>query len=123
MVCIVSMPLDDLEDVEIELALLSSFLADERMAGLVGEMRDIDHRQRISAFEHQRTADRHIAQGLFGAQHRLRAAQAAQVQYDVVCVGLVAHAAMNPLRQKPCYCDALSSTVNPKRCFCCTLGI
>ena len=59
-------------------------LSGERLAGLVDEMRHVDDGQRIRALEHERSADRDLAQGFSCPQHRLRAAQTAQVEDRVV---------------------------------------
>ncbi len=57
---------------------------DPRYDEIIDEMRDVDHGQRIGAFQHQRAAERHVAQGFLRAQHRLRAAQAAQIEDAVI---------------------------------------
>src|SRR6516225_974802 len=76
---VVSSLFDDLENVERAV----TGLRGERVAGLIGESGHVDHGQRIGAFEHQGAADRNGAQRLLGAQHRLRAAQAAQVEHGL----------------------------------------
>src|SRR5215470_9774799 len=62
----------------VELAVL--LVALQRVAGLLHEMRDIDHGERIGAFEHEDTADRDVAERLLRPQHRLRAVEPAQVE-------------------------------------------
>ena len=55
-------------------------LVDELAAGLAREDWDIDDRQRVGAFQHERTAQRQAHQRRFRPQHRQRAEEAAKIE-------------------------------------------
>jgi hypothetical protein len=70
----------DPKDVEIAVARLRA----QRVPGLIDEMWYVDHRQRIGTLHHQGAADGNVAESFLGAQHRLRAAQAAKIEHKLV---------------------------------------
>src|SRR6266849_2465469 len=72
-----SLLLDDAENMEVAAALK----ARDPVAGLVDEMRHVDHHQGIGAFEHERAAHRQVAQRRLRPQDHVRATHAAQIEH------------------------------------------
>ena len=75
-----SVPLYDLENIEFAVACLGA----QRVSGLIDKMRHVDRCQWIGAFKDKGTADRNIAERFLGAQYRLRTAQAAKVENNLL---------------------------------------
>lgn len=71
-----SMPFDEPEYEQV----ISTSLLRQFVTGLTNEMRNVDHGQRIRAFQNENAAYRHRDQGLLCPQHRLRTAKTTQVE-------------------------------------------
>jgi hypothetical protein len=70
------MQLDDAENIK-RFALL---LADQLMAGLAREMRHVDYRQRVGAFQDKNSANWDGGKGLFCTQYGKWAVQSTQIE-------------------------------------------
>lgn len=100
----------DLEDLEFAVARLRA----QRVPGLIDEMRHVDHGQRIGALHDECTADGNVAQRFFGAQHRLRTAQAAKVEDKLVWLRGQSHRSIEhraAAARTQCTADAVSRAI------------